>query len=181
MTEENTDQCTEDAEYYNQKCRYNSKINRLCNCKGFSVAPHGCRKSGCNQRSAHTWNKGSVLHSTDGSHLHGKDNCGKWCSEDCGKSSTHTTHYDEACIVFVQTEPTSQLIPNTSTQLQGSTFTACRATKQMRCNRSNKNQWCHTEWDLRFCMQRGNDQIGSFIIFIITYLIKKNKSKSGKW
>jgi len=45
-------------------------------------------------------------------------------------------------VFLIQMDPPSQLIADTSAQLDRRTFPARRTTQQMRQCRSDKNQWC---------------------------------------
>ena len=119
-TESGTAKChdTHFDSAFDRKCRNTRHM------KGLRVDAHGCCKSRRDQRCNNTRNQCGIIHNTNTDYLHRKDGCCHRCSKQCCKSGTHTAHYHNVTVFFIQWQHTSKLISDTAAKLDHCTFSS---------------------------------------------------------
>ena len=65
--------------------------------------------------------------------------------EHSGEGRTHTAHDHNMTVFFIETEPATELISDTSAKLDRSTLATGRSAGKMREDRGDKNQRCRAE------------------------------------
>ena len=142
QTKQDTDRATSHSDNTHLDPVFHRKCRDSCDMKILRMNPEASRKIISNQRCHHAWQQCRIVHHAHADNFHGKYRSCHRCTEYRRKRCTHSAHNDHMAVFLIQMDPPSQLIADTSAQLDRRTFPARRTTQQMRQCRSDKNQWC---------------------------------------
>ena len=138
---------------------------------------HSGSKPRCDQGSNHTRHQCRIIHNSYAYNFQRKHSRRHRSSKQCRECRTHTAHNDHMPILFIQMNPSSKLIRNTSAKLNRRSLTSCRTSGQMRKSRRNKNQRCRQKRHIILRPYRRKYLIRTSII-LTKLLIQKYNNQS---